>query len=386
MNILYLDWPCFGKIDVIFTLEQQGHKITPFFHEAYQNRISKEFNIYFDRILSNKKYDFCFSFNYYPVLSENCKRYNLKYVSIVYDSPYVPLYSYTVIYPVNYIFIFDSQEYKKLKKMGINTVYYLPLPVNATIIDHLQTKPYDKEKTTCEVSFVGALYNEAHNFYDRLNGINDYTRGYLKAIMEAQLKISGYNFIEECLTPDIVAELKRVQYYSTDSYGVETAEYIYANYFIGRKITSMDRQRTLTAVAEKFPLKLFTLNKDACIKGAVNMGAVDYYSEMPYVFANSKINLNITLKTIQSGIPLRAMDIMGAGGFLLTNYQEDFLDYFVADEDFVYYTDTADLIYKIGYYLEHDIERKRIAENGHMKVKENHSFEKCFQKIFSILF
>lgn len=55
------------------------------------------------------------------------------------------------------------------------------------------------------------------------------------------------------------------------------------------------------------------------------MGAVDYYEVMPHVFKQSKINLNITLRSIQSGMPLRAWDIMGAGGFLLSNYQADFL-------------------------------------------------------------
>ena len=111
----------------------------------------------------------------------------------------------------------------------------------------------------------------------------------------------------------------------------------------------MERTRLLTAIGERFPnqLKLFTLNKDTKIPHVRNMGATDYYAEMPYVFANSKINLNITLKSIQSGIPLRAMDIMGAGGFLLTNFQADFLDYFTPEEDFVYYNDTEDLLNKI---------------------------------------
>ncbi|MFP3153747.1 DUF3880 domain-containing protein [Lachnospiraceae bacterium ZAX-1] len=386
MNILFLDWPCFGKIDAIFSLQQAGHNLTMFFHDNYQDRISTSFDTYFAGIATQKKFDFCFSFNFYPVLSENCKKHCLKYVSIVYDSPYVALYSYTIINPNNYIFIFDSQEYLKLQKMGISTVHYLPLPVNATIIDFLQKKGFNRKKSTCDVSFVGALYNEDHNFFERLTGVNDYTRGYLDAIMEAQIKIYGYNFIEDALTPNIISELKRVADYGTDAYGIETAEYIYANYFIARKITSIDRQRTLTAIAKKFPLKLFTLNKDAVIPNALNMGAVDYYSEMPYVFANSKINLNITLRSIQSGIPLRAMDIMGAGGFLLTNYQADFLNYFVPDEDFVYYTDIDDLLQKIDYYLHHEDRRKQIAKNGHQKVKENHNFDKCFKEIFSIVF
>lgn len=387
MDVLFIDWGCFAKADAVFTLEQMGYKLTMFHHKDFQERISKEYDQAFADIIADKKFVFCFSFNYYPVVAENCKRHDIPYISIIYDSPYVSLYSYTLIYPTNYVFVFDKQEYLKLHNMGIPTVYYTTLPVNATIIDYLMQKEYDHKRVTCDVSFVGSLYNEEHNFFDYLAGVDDYTKGFLDAVMEAQLKVYGYNFLEEVISSKrILDELSRVSPYYTDYYGIETKEYIYANYYLCRKITSMERQRLLTAVAERFPVKLFTLNKDYVLPNVQNMGAADYYSEMPYIFANSKINLNITLKSIHSGIPLRAMDILGAGGFLLSNFQADFLDYFIPDEDFVYYTDTEDLLAKIDYYLSHDKERKEIAENGHNKVRKNHSFEKCFQSIFSIVF
>lgn len=387
MDILFIDWGCFGKADAVFTLEQMGYRLTMFSHKKYQERISTEYNDAFAEIVKNKTFAFCFSFNFYPVVSENCKRHNIPYISIIYDSPFVPLYSYTLIYPTNYVFIFDKQEYLKLHNMGITTVYYITLPVNGTIIDFLSKKEFDRKKLSCEVSFVGSLYNEDHNFFDYLTGVNDYTKGYLDAVMEAQIRIYGYNFLEKVLSaPKILNELLRVSPYANDRYGIETPEYIYANYYLCRKITSMERIRLLTAVAERFPLKLFTLKKDFKIPNVQNMGAADYYAEMPYIFANSKINLNITLKSIQSGIPLRAMDIFGAGGFLLTNFQADFLDFFIPDEDFVYFTDPDDMLSKIEYYLSHDKEREEIAQNGHRKVLQNHSFEKCFQTILSIVF
>lgn len=385
MNILFLEWGCFGKVDAVFTLEHHlGHKVFFFEHKDYLERISTDFEAACDTFIEENNIDLCFSFNYYPVLATAANKNNLKYISLVYDSPFVMLYSYTMIYETNYVFIFDKQEYLKLRKMGISTVYYMPLPVNATIIDYLLTKDYDKEKLSADVSFVGALYNEDHNFFDRLTGITDYTRGYLEGIMNAQLKISGYNFIESVLSKDIIDDMQKVVKYDNSKYGIETNEYIYANYFINRKLTAMERQSYLTAVAAHANLKLFTLDKNAVIPNAQNMGAVDYYEEMPYVFHNSKINLNITLRSIQSGIPLRCMDIMGAGGFLLTNFQADFLDYFVPSEDFVYFEDENDLVQKVQYYLEHEDERIAIARNGHQKVKENHSFEKCFGEIFRI--
>ena len=386
MRILYLDWPCFGKVDVQFTLEQAGHEFVPFFHKDYQERTSTEFDKAFTEFVGDTFYDCCFSFNYFPIVSNNCQKLGIKYIAALYDNPYVMLYSYSLINPNNYVFMFDKQEYIKLKNGGINTVYYSTLPVNSTIIDYLQEKPYDHEKLSADVSFVGSLYNEDHNFFDRLATVNDYIKGYLDAIMEAQLKIQGYNFIEEVLTPDIIAELQRVAPYQSTPSGIETPEYIYSNYFIDRKLTSIERQRLLTAVAKHCNLRLYTLNKNAVIPNATNMGAIDYYSEMPYVFANSKINLNITLRSIQTGIPLRGMDILGAGGFLLTSFQSDFLDYFVPDEDFVYYESQEDLVEKVEYYLSHEKQRKEIAHNGHEKAKKNHSFEKFFENIFQIVF
>lgn len=386
MRILYLDWPCFGKVDTQFSLEQAGHEFVPFFHPDYQERVSADFDNAFSQFVGDTYYDCCFSFNYFPVVSNNCQKFGIKYISVIYDSPYLMLYSYTLINPVNYVFMFDKQEYLRLKNGGISTVYYTVLPCNSTIIDFLLTKPYDHEKLSAEVSFVGSLYNEDHNFFDRLTTINDYTRGYLDAIMEAQLNVYGYNFIEDLLSDDILAELQRSVPYDTISSGVEDPSYVYANYFIDRKLTSIERQRLLTAVASIHPLKVYTLDRNAIIPNAKNMGPVDYYSEMPYVFANSKINLNISLRSIQSGIPLRAMDIMGAGGFLLTNFQSDFLDYFIPNEDFVYFDSKDDLCQKIDYYLSHESERQEIAFNGHEKVKYNHNFDIFFQHIFSIVF
>lgn len=387
MRILYLDWPCFGRTDTQRTLEQAGHEFVPFFHADYQERTSAAFDCFFDTFVGDTHYDCCFSFNYFHIVSEACKRHGLKYISVVYDCPYVMLYSYTLINPNNYVFLFDRHEYLTFRNSGIETVYYCPLPVNGAIIDQLLTKEYDRNRLSADVSFVGALYNEDHNFFDRLTDITGYTKGYLEAIIEAQLKVQGYNFIEEVLTPDIIADLQKSVPYTPMPSGTESAEYIYSNYFINRKLTALERYRLLKAAAGHCKdLKVYTLDPNATIPGARNMGSVDYYSEMPYVFANSKINLNITLRSIQSGIPLRAMDIMGAGGFLLTNFQADFLDYFIPGEDFVYYESEDDMICKIEYYLSHEKERKEIAHNGHEKVKANHSFEKFFAHIFDLVF
>ena len=97
-------------------------------------------------------------------------------------------------------------------------------------------------------------------------------------------------------------------------------------------------------------------------------------TQMPEVFKRSRVNLNISRRGMRSGVPLRAFDIMGSGGFLLSNYQSDFLDMFKPGEDFVYYESKEDMLDKIGYYLAHEEERKAIARNGHEKVAAAHTY------------
>ena len=70
--------------------------------------------------------------------------------------------------------------------------------------------------------------------------------------------------------------------------------------------------------------------------------------------------------------------IRGCGGFLLSNYQEEFLDHFVPDEDFVYYEDFKDAYAKADFYLKNDTLRKQIALNGYEKVKKHFTYEDRF--------
>ena len=78
---------------------------------------------------------------------------------------------------------------------------------------------------------------------------------------------------------------------------------------------------------------------------------------------------------IRSGIPLRIFDIMGCGGFLISNYQPELLDYFIPGEDIVLYDSIPDLLEKINYYLNNEEERLAIAHNGYEKIKKYHTYD-----------
>lgn len=388
MNILSLDWQSYCSDQAEEAMERMGHKIYKFAHLDYQLRKSEAFEKAFYEFVDDNHIDIAFSYNYYPVLAESCKNKNIKYISFLYDSPYVMLYSYTLMYPTNYVFVFDSSLFKQFRDGGLTNVYYMVLPTDPLQYEKQSEKFKNSARLKSDISFMGQLYNEEHLFYDKMEAVGDeYLNGYLRGVIEAQLKVYGYNFADKVITPDIRKRLYRAFPYDVQSPGVEPDNYIYADYLINRKATSIERNRFITAIGERFPdrLKLFTWNEKATFVGVKNMGIATYENEMPVVFHESKINLNISLRSIKTGIPLRCMDIMGSHGLLLSNYQQDLVDAFIPGEEFVCYESEEDMLNKIDYLLSHEAERKEIAENGYQKVKNEYNFETVFSRIFEIV-
>ena len=107
---------------------------------------------------------------------------------------------------------------------------------------------------------------------------------------------------------------------------------------------------------------------------------------MPIIFHNSKINLNITSKSIRCGLPLRIFDILGCGGFVLTNFQPELPELFVPGEDLIYYEDMEDLVYKTDYFLHHDAERREIAQKGFETVQTYHTYPIRLEQMLGMAF
>ena len=389
MKILMMEWKSFGNEDIIAGFTELGHQVKtiPFSNKEVHHNEEIENNIV--KEIQDFSPDFVFSFNYFPIISLACKKADIKYVSWVYDNPFVLLYSYTIIYPGNYCFIFDKELYMEFHKAGINTIYYMPLAANTQRLQTMETSPElatfksSKWKNQADIAFIGSLYTEKHQFYQRLEGISPYTRGYLEGIMSAQKKVYGYNFIQEILTPNIIEDMMKILPMEPDPRSVATKEFLYAQYVINRQITAMERTELLTTIGQNYNFDLYTPDETLSLPGCINHGKVDYYDMAPFVFKHAKINLNITLRSIKSGIPLRAFDVMGAGGFLLTNYQTDFMDCYVPGEDFIYYENSKDMLDKIAYYLTHEDERIAIAKNGFERTAANHTYKHRIEEMLS---
>ena len=126
MKILMLEWKSFGNEDIAAAFKELGHEVkaVPFSNKELHHDEEEEKKLV--SMIREFSPDFLFSFNYFPIVSLACKKADMRYVCWVYDSPYVMLYSYTIAYPGNYVFVFDKEVYFEFHNAGINTIYYLP--------------------------------------------------------------------------------------------------------------------------------------------------------------------------------------------------------------------------------------------------------------------
>lgn len=387
MKVLIFDAETFGDRDIVEAFIALGYEpvilpLKPVSKECDEGFIGQCLQVVKEQLV-----DMVFTSNFYPSVAEMCRRADIAYIAWVYDSPQLLLYHKSIHYPTNYVFMFDSAECEKLAVLGVKSVYYMPLAVNVERLDKLVATEEQKKKYSADVAFVGTFYDQKSLFYDRLaKHLNDYDKGYLEALMQAQRNVYGYFFLEERLREhDILERMYNAMPYAIEEDYFATKEYAYANYFLGRKIAEIERKEVLGVLGQVCDTKVYTNGDTSRVPGVKNMGTLDYYEEMPLAFRAAKINLNISLRTIQTGIPLRCFDIMGAGGFLLTNYQADFMPLFEAGVDYVYYDSKMDMYDKIGYYLEHEEERMLIAKNGHEKVLRHHSYVKRLQDMLQIV-
>lgn len=388
MKILLIKWECYNYQDIKAAFMEEGHDLVHFPLEVFGNQgeellhdqITEE---RLQTVLRKEVPDAVFSVDFFPVISRVCQKEAVRYISYSYDCPHPLLYSTTIENPCNTAYVFDKEIYREFRSRGVSTVHYMPLAVNTKRLDAMDTEGPDVPPFMYDVSFVGSLYLEKGNYFDQIEPfLPEYAKGWLKALIAVQMKIQGYDLVQEMIGP-ILNDLYRIYPVEAMKDSLDAGSYFYEQFMINRRITAIERFDILETVSERHRVDLFTHLKGLSMENVHEHGRVDYLNEMPLVFKKSRINLNITLRSIKSGIPLRGFDVMGAGGFLLTNYQADFLDFFVPGEDFVYYEDKRDLLRKIDYYLKHEEERQSIAENGHDKIAAGHTYRHRIREMLS---
>lgn len=378
MKVLIYRYGSICEPDIISGFETLGFTVSQITAEITNKNLSMNDSIKLvSEFLLDNPQDFIFSINFFPQISEICNIFHIRYVSWIVDSPVMELYTKSIQNTYNRVFIFDREQFNDISPLNPECVFHFPLAVNVEQKQSVITNASSitRRKYTSDVSFVGSLYTEKCP-YDKLENVPAYLNGYLNGIMAAQLKIYGAYIINEALTDDIVSQFKThlPGFYQSPLNSFLTDRDIVSQLYIGNKISALERTQVFDILSRNFSVDLYTGSNTSHLPFIHNRGFAKTLTEMPIIFHESSINLNITSKAIRSGIPLRVFDIFACEGFMLSNYQTELCELFDVGNDFDYYSSYDELVEKTHYYLEHNAIRKEMAHNAYEKVAQKYNY------------
>ncbi len=382
-KILYWKWTSYMLLGVEEGFASLGLNVDTFFYPLTKETWNQEekFQKELKTQLEKKSYSLVFSINFNPMISDLCQEKSIPYVCWIYDSPPNILDLGKLKHPVNRIFYFDRGQKEAYESLGYPG-FHLPLAADVSSFQAcIQKNQKRKQEYEAEISMVGSLYETEYQYV--VSFLDDYHRGYLEGLIQSQASIPQAYLLPYTVTEELMEELN--PFYRKASKGKETISQRQMEYLLAQEKTARERFLALRVLSHQHQVCLYSHSEGKGLEGIVKKGPVDYYEEMPLVFAFSEINLNLSLSCIRTGIPLRVMDVLASGGFLLTNDQEELWECFAPGEDLVIYRDLEELLYLVNYYRKRPEERKKIAENGLERVKKEYSFAGQMKKMFSMI-
>lgn len=125
MNILLYRYGSICEPDIISGFEELGFSVDTITEEIYDKSIDGRKQIcLLQNALDKKNYQFVFTINFFPAISEICNIYKIPYLCLIVDSPVMELYSASIANKVNRIFLFDEalyQDFRPITRKGFFT-------------------------------------------------------------------------------------------------------------------------------------------------------------------------------------------------------------------------------------------------------------------------
>lgn len=379
MKILMYKWKSYNHIDIEGNLLLRGHQIDIIEKEITNVEYQPDFQEEMENLLNSSSFDMFFSINYFPVISDICEKYSLSYVYWTCDSQITCMYHESIFNSCNTGFIFDYADYITFEQMGAN-VHYLPLAAPIERIQNLLADCGNCDEFCGDISFIGSMYNK--NLYDKTREhLPEYLKGYFDCAISAQQDLYIKNILPDILTPEILFQLQKYIAKNPSKRSLASESLVFSTSVLGFKTAQLERKSRLISLSKKYNVNVYTDDENADLGLCNNKGVANYWQDAPKVFANSKINLNFTIRNIRSGIPLRIFDIMASGGFVITNFQAELPMYFENDKDIVWFTSLEELEEKVKFYINKPQEREKIAHNAMAKLKEQHTYQHRFDEM-----
>ncbi|MEA3417485.1 MAG: glycosyltransferase, partial [Thermodesulfobacteriota bacterium] len=336
------------------------------------------------------KPDFLFTINHLGmdregILAQFLARIEMPFASWYVDNPNLIFKRYEKnVTPYCAMFLWDKNNLPDMRDFGFEHLFYMPLGVDERRFRPTRNEANPMPHLASDVAFVGnSMVKKAR---DTL--IKSEVGGGLKSLFKHIAR--DYMESEERRIEEII-ELKYPGLYDDFQKltGADSANYEAAVNWEATKIYRLERVKKLLPFRplivgdphwpELIDDGLFRYHRELA-----------YYNELPCLYNVATINFNATSRQMKGAVNQRVFDVPACMAFLLTDYQEQMDELFIVGEEVICYKEPDEIGELIKYYLDHESERKQVAEKGYKRVIRDHTYVsrvmgivEAMRKIFS---
>jgi spore maturation protein CgeB len=195
-------------------------------------------------------------------------------------------------------------------------------------------------------------------------------------------KWDGRDRIHNCLSEELVEAMTNISEEDPNKKLGVPNRLFFEEVVIARAVAYTERRLMMEAVNIFAPR---WYGADAAendkIEGVNYCPPLSYQESLPKAYNLSRINLSTSLHSIFSGIPLRVFDIMGAGGFIITNYQPEVEELFEIGKEIVVYHNFDELKELVGFFLSREAARAEILLAGYERICRDYNYKNAAEKM-----
>jgi spore maturation protein CgeB len=328
----------------------------------------------FEKSLSTKP-DFILCNNHMGLSEEMTLKFRIPHACWLEDDPFYWIKKDSSS-PYKLLFVYDKAYIPKLKKMGFERVYFLPLCTDSKRFEEIEAS----SGLICDVSFVGGSYYKS---FEILEGFfKKWNDPKICEIAKKAITIQSEN-----LSPHIYDILEILQEESQWFIPFEDSEgMVMFGRILAGAATSVYRKRIIENLDE-FNLHIYG---DEGWKKVIKGNNIKFMGSLPHkdlskLFVHSKINLNLTTVPLKTTLTRRPFDVLACGGFVLSDYRQGIESLLEIDKEIVCFRDERELKEKLSYFLNHPEERRRIAKMGKKRVLREHTYRHRMEEMVNLV-
>jgi spore maturation protein CgeB len=262
------------------------------------------------------------------------------------------------------IFCWERTYIKKLQDLGFKNLYYLPLGSNQDVFNTGIDREINSETFKCDIAFVGNTNIDGAKKYERIEFKEIKFQELIEKAVNTQInnsKMPMSEILSFCDDNKILDNEDNEFKITLETYCVI-------------KATEIQRFKIVHLLVNNFNLKIFGDKHWKDIYPDNYEKPLDYYKELPGLYHNAKIIVNVTSLQMNTAVNQRCFDVFLAGGFLISDYRSDYDSLFGKDV-MPTYKDEVELIEKLHFFLNNDNLRREKTKEITSIIKEKHLYE-----------